>query len=104
MSVATRRLVDSLTRRAVRQARSEANQHRAFRAIVTATKNGGTDVRAAEMLHAEIELEDEDIVLGQWAKRYGHQFGFETGDLIVLQPLEDDDFMVIDVQSTTDVS
>lgn len=55
--------------------------------------------------HDTGELVDGDeLLLGQWARRYDARWGIDEGDTLICQPMDDDAVLVVEVLSETDVS
>lgn len=62
-------------------------------------------VRQVTPLQVEIEgrslvLEEDDLVITQWVRRYGYDYGLGVGDTVLVSHMPNDDFVVHDVVST----
>jgi hypothetical protein len=61
------------------------------------------DPLTAEMVDHNIQLDEDDLMLTQKARRYIHDYGINAGDTLVLLQLDSDDFAVVEIVSETDV-
>lgn len=62
-------------------------------------------VRQVSPLQVEIEgrslvLDENDLVVTQWVRRYGYDYGLSVGDTVLVSHMPNDDFVVHDVVST----
>ncbi len=68
-----------------------------------ATVEGVNPLRARRHDTGDL-VEGDELVLGQWARRYHARWGIDTGDTLIFQPMSDDAVLVVEVLSSTDVS
>lgn len=65
-------------------------------------------VRSVSPLQVELEnhglvLTEDDLVISQWVRRYGYDYGLLVGDTVLVSHMPNDDFVVHDVISTAKI-
>jgi hypothetical protein len=65
-------------------------------------------VRQVAPLHVELTgrgllLEEDHLIVSQWVRRYGYDFGLNVGDTVLVSHMPNDDFVVHDVVSTAKI-
>lgn len=53
-----------------------------------------------ELHGSRLLLTEDDLVVTQWVRRYGYDYGLKVGDTVVVSHMPNDDFVVHDVVST----
>jgi hypothetical protein len=65
-------------------------------------------VRQVSPLQVELEghditLDEEELVVSQWVRRYGYDYGLNPGDTVLVAHMPNDDFVVHDVIATAKI-
>lgn len=55
----------------------------------------------AELTDSHKLLDGDDLVLGQWARHYDTVYSIDKGDTLVVQLMDNGDYLVVDVVSDT---
>lgn len=53
-----------------------------------------------ELTQHRLLLTEDDLVISQWVRRYGYDYGLKVGDTVLVSHMPNDDFVVHDVIST----
>jgi hypothetical protein len=53
-----------------------------------------------ELSHSRLILTEDDLVITQWVRRYGYDYGLAVGDTVLVSHMPNDDFVVHDVIAT----
>jgi hypothetical protein len=70
----------------------------------TVLRWGGQKDFALDLHGEDLELDEDDVTLGQSVRRYDADVGIEEGDLLVLLEVGDGDFSAVDVESDTEAT
>lgn len=63
----------------------------------------GLDPFQVELQDRRLILDEDDLVITQWVRRYGYDYGLQVGDTVLVHHMPNDDFVVADVVSTDDI-
>lgn len=55
-----------------------------------------------ELLHSDIQITDDHLLLGTWVRYYDDRYGLGAGDTVLLTQTDDEDWFVIDVVADED--
>lgn len=83
---------------AIREAMSDDGGSGRYRATVTLWQ--GEQRFAVDVHGLDLELDEQDVTLGQSVRRYDASVGVQVGDALVLAEVADSDFVAVEVEST----
>jgi hypothetical protein len=91
--------------RAMRKAaRHHAQQAGPGRYLATVVRWESHDDFALDVHGEDLELDDDDVTLGQSVRRYDRDVGVAQGDDLVLIEIADDEYVAVEVASDSDAS